>query len=74
MRSNNASIPRSLDDSAGTNHGLATSSASRDLWALQYINVFRVHQLIETIDDDVSSFVTVDEVNAFTSARPLGWS
>lgn len=44
-----------------------------DTWALQYITVSRVQPLIEAIDNDVSSFVTVSEVNAFTSARPAGW-
>ncbi len=44
-----------------------------DLWALEYVNVFRVQPLIEALDDDVSSFVTVAEVNVFTAARPLGW-
>ncbi len=44
-----------------------------DLWALEYINVFRVQPLIEALDDDVSSFVTIAEVNVFTAARPLGW-
>ncbi|KAI0355808.1 hypothetical protein OH77DRAFT_1539828 [Trametes cingulata] len=47
---------------------------SEDAWALQYITVSRVQPLIEAIDSDVSSFVTVSEVNAFTSARPAGWS
>ncbi|KAH9847166.1 hypothetical protein C2E23DRAFT_742357 [Lenzites betulinus] len=45
-----------------------------DTWALQYITVSRVQPLIEAIDNDVSSFVTVTEVNEFTSARPVGWS
>lgn len=44
-----------------------------DSWALQYITVSRVQPLVEAIDSDVSSFVTVSEVNTFTSARPAGW-
>ena len=44
-----------------------------DEWALQYITVLRVQPLIEALDDDVSSFVTVAEVNAFTAARPQTW-
>ncbi|GJE95081.1 hypothetical protein PsYK624_112600 [Phanerochaete sordida] len=47
---------------------------SSDEWCIDYINVFRVQQLIEAIDDDVSSFITVDEINAFTNARPEGWT
>ncbi|KAI0646024.1 hypothetical protein C8Q79DRAFT_730049 [Trametes meyenii] len=45
-----------------------------EAWTLQYITVSRVRPLIEAIDDDLSSFVTVSEVNAFTSARPASWS
>ncbi|KAI0665852.1 hypothetical protein C8Q78DRAFT_1083428 [Trametes maxima] len=53
----------------------ASNVARRDeSWALQYITVSRVRPLIEAIDDDLSSFVTVSEVNAFTSARPASWS
>ncbi|KAF9041886.1 hypothetical protein BDZ89DRAFT_1059909 [Hymenopellis radicata] len=51
----------------------APDMAVDDLWALEYVNVFRVQPLIEALDDDVSSFVTVAEVNIFTAARPLGW-
>lgn len=61
-------------EQATTNRVSEANPLTRDLWALQYINVFRVQQLVEAIDDDVSSFVTVDEINAFTSERPLGWS
>lgn len=42
-------------------------------WALRYVNVFRVQGLIEALDDDVSTFVTVAEANAFTAARPKTW-
>ena len=44
-----------------------------DQWALPYIRVHNMAKLAEVIDDDMSSFVTVDEVNAFTSARPTKW-
>ena len=45
----------------------------KDLWALQYITLFRVQPLIEALDDDGSSFVTIAEVNAFTTAQPGHW-
>lgn len=48
-------------------------TAPEDEWALQYITVLRVQPLIEALDDDVSSFVTVAEANAFTAARPQKW-
>jgi hypothetical protein len=46
----------------------------KDEWALEYINIYRIQPLIEALDDDVSSFVTIAEVNAFTAARPENWS
>jgi hypothetical protein len=52
---------------------ISSTSADNETWALQYITVRRVQPLIEAIDDDVSSFVTVSEVNVFTSAAPEGW-
>ncbi|GJJ12736.1 hypothetical protein Clacol_006981 [Clathrus columnatus] len=45
-----------------------------DEWALVYLNVVRLQPVTEAFDDDGSGFVTTAEVNAFTSARPLGWS
>ncbi|KAJ7507291.1 hypothetical protein B0H11DRAFT_197898 [Mycena galericulata] len=45
-----------------------------DQWALEYINVLRLQPISEAFDDDASGFVTVNEVNEFTSMRPLGWS
>ena len=44
-----------------------------DMWVLEYISVNRIQTLMEALDDDRSSFVTVDEVNKFTSRRPEGW-
>ena len=44
-----------------------------DSWALQYINIGRARSILEAFDDDVSGFVTVNEVNDFTQSRPLGW-
>ena len=49
------------------------SASSEDRWAIEYISVYRVHALIEALDKDVSSFVTISEVNEFTAARPRNW-
>ena len=46
---------------------------AKDSWTLQYINVRLIQPLIEAIDDDASSFVTVSELNDFTSCRPKEW-
>lgn len=45
----------------------------QDAWTLEFISVFRVRQLMEAIDADVSSFISVPEINAFTAARPKDW-
>ncbi|KAI0699891.1 hypothetical protein C8T65DRAFT_296383 [Cerioporus squamosus] len=49
-------------------------AAPEDEWALQFITVLRIQPLIEALDVDFSSFVTVAEANAFTAARPQNWS
>ncbi|EIW63671.1 uncharacterized protein TRAVEDRAFT_43949 [Trametes versicolor FP-101664 SS1] len=45
-----------------------------EAWALRYITASRAQLLVEAINHDLSSFVTVSEVNAFTSMCPAGWS
>jgi hypothetical protein len=45
-----------------------------DQWATQFVSIHRMQPLIEALDTDVSTFVTVAEVNAFTSARPADWT
>ena len=64
------------DAPAGTVNTDATSlpdTAVEDSWALEYINVRLIQPLVEAIDDDASSFITVSELNDFTSSRPKGW-
>ena len=51
----------------------APDTPAKDSWALQYINVHLIQPLIEAIDEDGSSFITVNELNDFTSGRPTGW-
>ncbi|KAF7319402.1 VPS13 domain-containing protein [Mycena chlorophos] len=45
-----------------------------DEWALDFISIFAVLTSITAFDDDASGFVTVSEVNTFTSMRPHDWS
>ena len=47
--------------------------SAEDMWALEYITVNRIQSLMEALDDDGSSFVTVYELNEFTSSRPERW-
>ena len=46
----------------------------QDDWALKYIDIMRSQQLIEAIDADLSSFITIREINEFTSAKPPEWT
>lgn len=59
--------------SAAVMAGSMQVTALQDRWTLSYINVFRVQQLMEAIDTDVSSFISVPEINTFTAARPPDW-
>ena len=42
-------------------------------WTLEWITLTRLQPIIEAFDDDGSGFITVQEVNAFTTARPKNW-
>ncbi|TFK89009.1 hypothetical protein K466DRAFT_487737 [Polyporus arcularius HHB13444] len=46
----------------------------QDEWALEYISLAKVQAISEAIDDDASGFVTIAEVNQFTTSRPKDWS
>lgn len=50
-----------------------TATPAEDLWSLQYISLHRIQPLIEALDDDGSTYITVTEVNSFTTSRPNGW-
>ncbi|KAF7355741.1 hypothetical protein MSAN_01492000 [Mycena sanguinolenta] len=52
----------------------ADSRNREDDWALLYLTVSRLQPISEAFDDDASGFVTVNEANTFTAARPLDWS
>ncbi|KAI0661089.1 hypothetical protein C8Q70DRAFT_911215 [Cubamyces menziesii] len=51
-----------------------TSIHDDDEWALEWININRLQAIAEAFDDDASGFITIAEVNQFTSSRPKGWS
>jgi hypothetical protein len=44
-----------------------------DEWALGHISVLKVQPISEAFDDDSSGFLSVTEVNTFTTSRPLDW-
>lgn len=45
----------------------------QDEWAIEYINLSRLQAVAEAFDDDASGFITIAEVNHFTSTRPKDW-
>ena len=47
-----------------------TRVSDQDEWALEWINMNRLQSIAEAFDDDSSGFVTIAEVNQFTSSRP----
>jgi hypothetical protein len=56
---------------------MSTSSINNcmnpDGWAIKYIDIMWVQPILEAFDDDASGFITVAEVNRFTSSRPVDW-
>ncbi|KAL0577439.1 hypothetical protein V5O48_004549 [Marasmius crinis-equi] len=62
------------DDYASIIEEVLPAIPAEDRWSLQYIRLRLVQPLIEALDDDGSSYITVNEVNAFTNSRPEGWS
>jgi hypothetical protein len=57
----------------GTNAINNTTNTNPDAWAIKYIDVMWVQPILEAFDDDASGFITVTEVNRFTSSRPVDW-
>ena len=49
------------------------TSMNPDGWAFKYIDVNWLQPILEAFDDDASGFITVAEVNRFTSSRPVDW-
>jgi hypothetical protein len=45
-----------------------------DGWASAYISILRIQPLLEAFDDDATGWISVKEVNYFTSSRPKDWS
>ena len=59
-------LEKAAGDSAG---GLANA----DKWALNYITISNARAILEAFDGDTSGFLTIQEVNDFTCARPSDW-
>ncbi|KAH9064500.1 hypothetical protein EDB87DRAFT_1680408 [Lactarius vividus] len=50
------------------------TSRDPDAWAIKFIDVTRLQPILEAFDDDASGFITISEMNRFTSSRPEDWS
>ena len=50
-----------------------SSSSNSHAWALQFVNVTRLQPILEAIDDDTTGFITIAEMNRFTSSKPDDW-
>ncbi|KAH9942449.1 uncharacterized protein BXZ73DRAFT_88023 [Epithele typhae] len=46
---------------------------NEDHWAFEWITVNRLQAISEAFDDDASGYITIAEINHFTSSRPEGW-
>lgn len=62
-----------MDGAESTAHSPVTDPHIADDWALAYLNVMKLQPISEAFDDDASGFITVAEVNTFTTSRPPGW-
>jgi hypothetical protein len=49
------------------------NSQNPDAWAIKFIDVMRLQPIMEAFDDDASGFITITEMNRFTSSRPVDW-
>ncbi|KAL1665576.1 hypothetical protein GGF50DRAFT_113998 [Schizophyllum commune] len=50
------------------------SDTDGDRWAVDALTMLTVQPISEALDDDGTGFISVAEVNAFTSSRPKDWS
>ena len=62
---------QSIADSEAAQDGTTTCVSKDDRWALDYINVSDTSSIAEAFDDDASGFITIAEVNNFTSSRSV---
>jgi hypothetical protein len=68
-----ASEPGGVPDMAHIGTSAINNSTNPDAWAIKYIDVMWVQPILEAFDDDASGFITISEVNRFTSSRPVDW-
>ena len=47
--------------------------SENDIWTLEFVDLAHLQPILEALDGDASGYVTVQEVNHFTTSRPQGW-
>jgi hypothetical protein len=56
-----------------TSPTLLNNPQDPDAWAIKFIDVTSLRPISEAFDDDASGFITISEMNQFTSSRPPDW-
>ena len=62
--------PSPSETSFDTTSSTMSHPLEHEEWTLEYINITRLQPIIEAFDDDASGFITISEVNAFTTSKP----
>ncbi|KAG6908279.1 hypothetical protein DXG01_005485 [Tephrocybe rancida] len=76
VNSEQSPFPHHIPSDVGATHKLTPEATpnSDDKWPAAYFNMSYIQAISEAIDDDGSGFITVQEVNDFTTSRPPKWS
>ncbi len=59
---------------ASNGHSLGETLDQSDKWCLDFLNFRYLPSIMDAFDDDGSGFVSISEVNNFTTSTPKGWS
>ena len=66
-------MDRSTSETQSTGTNTIGDSLNLDAWAIKFIDLTWLQPISEAFDDDASGFITITEVNQFTSSRPADW-
>ncbi|KAI5824166.1 hypothetical protein K523DRAFT_366348 [Schizophyllum commune Tattone D] len=73
-RSDDAATEPTGSEGEVSHANIPQSDADGDRWAVEALTMLTVQPISEALDDDGTGFISVAEVNAFTSSRPKDWS
>ncbi|KAG6914434.1 hypothetical protein DXG01_000385 [Tephrocybe rancida] len=76
VNSEQSPLPHHISSNVEATHGFTPGATpnSNDIWAAAYFNMSHIQAISEAIDHDGSGFITVQEVNDFTTSCPPKWS